>query len=440
MKVIRPKAEIRTILSLLTSPYEVKVELLNGLSLDHFGYRPMNQAYAVVTAIISKSAMELPSAETFLEHPDLSVEAADILRAPTVNPLKKVDDAKHMIQILEHYRQIRRFYTFARESALNLKKSEKVDVEALLGEIEQTLSDMRSDNHDAPLYHVGRGAEEKADELMEEVFSSDMPRLIPSGFSGFDTKTGGFGANDLVVLASHAKGGKSIIALNMTANMYLSGDLDVCYIPLEMSKQETAERLISFLSGVEHNKIRTKTTSTLDLEAMHKAWRRFKRHGAKHDCRFTVWPTAALTTSSLKMRLKPFKYSVIVIDYINLMIDPTNNTQEWQKLGNFARELKLLTKDMNVLIVAPTQMNMDGEIRYAKAIKEHANTVWSWFYGEEQQGTHILTINQPAVRGWAPFSFHLREDFERMKVHDHQGVFGDVGGYSGSKMESMRGV
>tara|TARA_Y100000816_G_C26016954_1_gene531902 strand:- start:723 stop:1130 length:408 start_codon:yes stop_codon:yes gene_type:complete len=114
-------------------------------------------------------------------------------------------------------------------------------------------------------------------------------------------------------------------------------------------------------------------------------------------------------------------YDVVIIDYLNLLIDPTNNPQEWLRLGNFARDLKLVTKEIDSLIIAPTQMNMDGEIRYSKAIKEHANTVWTWVYGEEEQGTHTLTINQPAVRGWSPFKFQLKEDFARMEVRDHLG-------------------
>jgi replicative DNA helicase len=442
MKVVRPKAEIQAVFSLLEGTDEVKTELLNALNAEHFGYRPMHEAYSIIEKMITKSALELPSMQTFLESPGLEQETVDILTAPTVSPIQQLDDAKHLVKILEHYRVVRRFYTFSRESLAKLKDQRKVDVDDLMSDVEQVLTDMRSDVHEEPMFHVGRGAE-SPDDLMTEVFSPEQPKLIPTSFKNFDSKTGGFGGTDFVVLASHAKGGKSILSLNMITNMYLLYNQDVCFIPLEMSKQETAERLISKLSKVEHNKIRTKTASPIELKAMRRSWKAFKQHGVENNCRFTVWPTSYLTTTQIKMKLKPFKYNVICIDYLNLLTDPTNNPVDWQRLSTFARELKLMTKDMNALIIAPTQMNADtGELRYAKAIKDHVNTLWTWFYGEEEAGTHVLTINQPAVRGWTPFKFQLMEDFERMHVEDYFGgeLDDDDGGGGRSSIPSMKGT
>lgn len=443
MKIVRPKAEIKAVLSCLLSPSKVKVELLGKLSPEHFGYRPMHGAYRVVESMLVKSALDLPSMETFLEHPDLEQETADLLKSPTVSPIQKIDDAKRLFETLEHYRVIRRFYRFGQESLGKLKQEQSVDVDKLMGDMEVCLSDMRSDVNEAKLYHVGKGTEDDAepDELVREVFSNDPVKLLPSTFSNFDLKTGGFGTTDLFIPASHKKGGKSILTLNMTSNMYRLNNVNVIYIPLEMNKQETAERLMSHLSGVEHTKIRTKTTGSMEITAMQKAWRRFKAHGLKNNCRFTVWPASHVTIPQLRIKLKPFKYNVIVIDYINLLDHPNQDKmQDWQKLNDLARDLKLLTKDLNALIIAPTQMNEDGTLRYARGLAEHANSVWTWKYGEEEQGTHIITVDQPAVRGWAPFKFQLLEDFSRMTITDHHGGDPDVDKSTKTKVDSMKGM
>ncbi len=442
MKIVRPKAETKAILSCLQSPNKVKVELLGSLSPDHFGYRPMHGAYRVIESMLVKSALDLPSMETFLEHPELEQDTADLLKSPTVSPVQRVDDAKRLFETLEHYRVIRRFYRFGQDSLGMLKQERKVDVDKLMGDMETCLSDMRSEAGEEKLYHVGKGTEpDEADELMEEVFSNEPVKLLPSTFGNFDKVTGGFGTTDLFIPASHKKGGKSILTLNMTSNMYRLNDVDVVYIPLEMNKQETAERLISHLSGVEHTKIRTKTMGSLELTAMQKAWRRFKAHGLKNNCRFTVWPASHVSISQLRIKLKPFKYKVIVIDYINLLDHPQGDKmQDWQKLNDLARDLKLLTKDLGALIIAPTQMNEDGSLRYARGLAEHANTVWTWKYGEEEQGTHIITIDQPAVRGWAPFKFQLLEDFSRMTISDHHGGDPDVDLSTKTKVDSMKGI
>lgn len=442
MKIVRPKAETKAILSCLLSPNKVKTELLGLLSPEHFGYRPMHAAYRIVSSMLVKSALDLPSMEVFLEHPDLEQDTADLLKSPTVSPIQRVDDAKRLVETLEHYRILRRYYRYSQESLTFLKQTQSVDIEKLMGDMETCLSDMRSDADEAPLYHVGKGVEDdEADLLMEEVFSNDLPKLIPSNFGNFDKITSGFGSTDLFIPASHKKGGKSILALNVTSNMYRLNNVDVVYIPLEMNKQETAERLISHVSGVEHTKIRTKTMSSLELQAMQKAWRRFKAHGIKNSTRFTVWPASHISIPQLRIKLKPFKYKVIVIDYINLLDHPNEDKmQEWQKLNDLARELKLLTKDLNALVIAPTQMNEDGTLRYARGLAEHANTVWTWKYGEEEQGTHIITIDQPAVRGWAPFKFQLLEDFSRMTITDHHGGDPDMDLSTKTKVDSMKGI
>ena len=441
MKILRPKAEEKAIISILQGSPKVKTELLGSLSAEHFGYTPMHAAFRVIEKMMVTSSLDLPSMETFLSNPDLDPDSVEILSSPAVSPMRKVDDAKHLADVLDHYRIVRRFYTFGQESLAKMDEERKVDIGALTDDMEACLSDMRSDVGEVPLYHVGRGVkDEDANVLMQEVFDNKPVKLLPSGFNNFDSRTGGFGTTDLFIPASHKKGGKSITTLNMAANMHMNGQ-DVIYIPLEMNKQETAERIISMLSGVEHTKIRTKSTTALEYSKLTKAWKRFKLRGRKTKKRFTVWPVAHTSIPHLRIKLKPFKYSVIVIDYINLLDHPNSTKmQDWQKLNELARELKLMAKDLNALIIAPTQMNDDGSLRYAKGLAEHANTVWTWKYGEEEQGTHILTIDQPAVRGWAPFKFFLMEDFSRMRVVDHQGGDPDMSAGAPVKVNSMQGL
>jgi len=441
MKIIRPKAEEKAILSILQGSSKVKTELLGTLSADHFGYTPMHAAFRAIERMLVTSALDLPSMETFLSHPDLDQESVAILGSPTVSPIRNVDDAKRLVHMLDHYRIVRTYYTFSSNTLKRMEEEDKINLTELTDDMEECLSTMRSDVGEVPLYHVGRGVkDEEADVLMTEVFDNKPVKLIASTFNNFDSRTGGFGTTDLFIPASHKKGGKSIMTLNMAANIHMNGH-DVIYIPLEMNKQETAERIISMLSGVEHTKIRTKSTTAMEYSKMGKTWKRFKLRGRKKKNRFTVWPTSHTSVSHLRIKLKPFRYNVIVIDYINLLDHPNSHKmQDWQKLNDLARELKLMAKDLNALVIAPTQMNEDGSLRYARGLAEHANTVWTWKYGEEEKGTHILAIDQPAVRGWAPFKFFLMEDFSRMKVVDHLGGDPDMDVGSPVKVNSMKGL
>jgi replicative DNA helicase len=298
-----------------------------------------------------------------------------------------------------------------------MKGSKKPDMKEIIATIEKTLADLNQGASEQKITSIGKNHD--AEYLIEELLNGELPRLIPSTFVNFDIKVGGFGFTDFVILASHAKGGKSMIALNMLIRMYLQQNLDVCIVSMEMKDVEIRDRLISCLTNIDHSKIRTKTLNKLEREKCALEWKKFREHGEKNNCRFTIWDTVpGMTTSEIKLQLKNRGYSVICIDYINLMEAAERGLPDWQRLSVIARELKQATKELGALIIAPTQMNDDGDVRYSKALKEHANTIWRWWFKEEQRNTHLIKIDQLVVRGWEAFSFMLRENFGCSQIED----------------------
>ncbi|RLC09394.1 MAG: hypothetical protein DRI24_21880, partial [Deltaproteobacteria bacterium] len=202
MKILKPKAEVKAILSILEGTDDVKLELLNALSEEHFGYRPMHGAFRVISKMLYQSAMDLPTMETFLQHHELDQDTVDELTTPTSSPIRKKDDALRLCEILEYYRQVRTVHSYLRDQTSVMRDESRVAVDDLIADMEATLGSVRSDVHEEKMYHTGRGAEDTADALVEEAFSPEMPRLVPSTFTNFDRRTKGFGANDLVILAS----------------------------------------------------------------------------------------------------------------------------------------------------------------------------------------------------------------------------------------------
>jgi replicative DNA helicase len=232
-------------------------------------------------------------------------------------------------------------------------------------------------------------------------------------------KVGGFGYTDFVILASHAKGGKSLTALNMLIKQYLLHNLNVALVSMEMKDFEIRDRIVSYLTGIDHGKIRQKTLNKMESDRVRQEWNKFSKHGETNNCRFTIWDTVpGLKTSELKLTLKNRGYDVVCVDYINLMEAGDGKLPDWQRLSVLGRELKQATKELNTLILAPTQMNDDGDVRYSKALKEHANTIWRWFYKEEQKASHHIRVDQLVVRGWEAFPFMLKEDFGRSTISD----------------------
>lgn len=396
---------------------EVKKILVSKLSPDHFAYDQMVLAFEIYQKTI-KQGDHLPTMETFLQAPEMTAECAEVLRGATVAPVTNADDAKHLLSVLDYYRKARKALELAMTISAQMKAPDAVpDMDKLTLTIEKTLSHLNNTENEQRIIHIGKG--HNADYLMDDLFNGKQPKLIPSCFTNFDIKVGGFGANDLVILASHMKGGKSIMALNMIKNQYLLHNLNVAIVSMEMQDIEVRDRLLACLTGIEVGKFRQKTLNKLEQRQCEEAWDRFKAHGVDNGCRFTIWDgVPGIKSSEIKLEFKNRGYDVICIDYLNLMEAAETGLPDWQRLSVIARELKQLTKELNTMILSPTQMGEDGDVRYSKAIKEHANTVWTWFFKEEQKATHLIRVDQPIVRGWEGFPFMLREDFRRSQIMD----------------------
>jgi len=418
MKNWNLEAEVQAMVSMLSSPSdEVKNALINKINKDHFAYADMITAFEVFDKVIKQST-HLPTLETFTQTPEITPSVVDALKTTNVEVITKLDDAKHLITILEYYRKVRRSLELAMTIVAKTKPAEaKPEMSDIVLDVEKALSSLNQGTAEQKITHFGMG--HNADHLIENLLNGEQPKLIPSTFINFDIKVGGFGCTDFVILASHAKGGKSITALNMIKNQYLLHNLNVALVSMEMKEEEVVERLLSSLTGIEHHKIRTRTFNKLEAEKLRFEWKRFEEHGKKNNCRFTIWDTVpGLTTQEIKLEFKSRGYDVICIDYINLMGTSDKKLADWERLSVLGRELKQLTKELTALVIAPTQMNDDGDVRYSKALKEHANTIWRWFYKEEQRATHQIRVDQLVVRGWEAFPFMLREDFNRSQIMD----------------------
>lgn len=438
MKTWKLEAELQAITSVLQSPSDIKNLLISRLTEEHFAYDQMLLSYKVLSKLL-KVTTNLPSIETFLQAPGLTAEAIDVIRTSSEPIISNVDDANHLLTVLDYYRKSRKSLELAMTITAKMKANDALpDMTDITSDIEKTLSSLNLGTSELKITNLGKGQD--GDTLLKDLLDGELPRLVPSTFLNFDIKVGGFGCNELVILASHAKGGKSLIALNMLIRMYLQHNQNVIMVSMEMSREEVRDRLVANLTGVDYNKIRTKTMNKFERDRISLEWAKFNEHGEKNGCRFTIWDTApGLTTSQLKLQVKNRGYNVVCVDYLNLMEAAEAKLPDWQRLSVLGRELKQATKELDTLILSPTQMNDDGDVRYSKALKEHANTMWRWFYKEEQKASHLIRVDQLVVRSWEQFPFMLREDFGRSIVMDGPSEVIEQNNSAGGKDEDGKG-
>jgi hypothetical protein len=112
--------------------------------------------------------------------------------------------------------------------------------------------------------------------------------------------------------------------------------------------------------------------------------------------------------------LKPYKYDVIVIDYIGLT-KGHDGKEQWKTLGNATRLCKRYAAMTNSIIIGAAQLSEENKLKYSKTMEEHANLAWFWDYGDEAKESKIIEILQRKSRTQNGFTFVLEPDFNYMR-------------------------
>jgi replicative DNA helicase len=427
MKKSRPELEIAAIKAALdVEDEQIKAILLGSFRRRLFGYEIALEIYDRME-VLTKSGKSLPNSSVFSHDASLSEAAQSLLKAPAANTPETVveteDDARALLDNLRRHDHARILFNTV-QSVTQEMATDNPAIDLCAREMETALTSINAEEQSEQLFHLGKGHNSK--EVFDRILNPNIRDIfLPTGFDGFDARAGGLSKSNLLILACHRKGGKSILKLNMGIGMYFAG-YSGCIVTLEMGEDEYMGRLYSAISGVPYEKIRLKTTTKADRARISHAYEQFNDFGETQGKRLTIWPTMTMSVANLGMLLKPYHYDFVIIDYLNLL--QHDEPQEWKRLSEIARECKQLTGILGCPIIASTQMNTDGgNIRYSRAIEEHADYILKWVYGEAEETSGIIEVEQMVSRHTERFSFKLRADYEHMRVADHVEAPGSSG-------------
>ena len=249
---------------------------------------------------------------------------------------------------------------------------EPEDVSRALDAAEQLIygvSNRTLREHLAPVSELAPGALEMIQRLYE---AEGEVTGVETGFEDLDRLTTGFHKSDLVILAARPAMGKTALALN--AIWYAAGQkgMPVAIFSLEMSKEQLVQRLISQITRIPAQALRSGNVKAED-------WPKLVR-GVAEVSRAPVWidDTAGVTlmeirakvrrlSSQLKARGEP-PLALVVVDYLQLMIGGQGNRSEnrQQEIAEISRGLKVLARDLDVPVLAIAQLSRAVEQRHDK--------------------------------------------------------------------------
>jgi len=183
----------------------------------------------------------------------------------------------------------------------------------------------------------------------------------PSGFYMIDDLTSGFKPAELIIIAGRPSMGKTAFCLNIARNAAIDGKKPVGFFSLEMSKEQLAMRLLCAEARIDAHKLRTGKLLDEDLQKLS------MRAGVLADAPIYIDDTPGITVLELRAKARRMKkehgIAMIVIDYLQLMQGPKNSESRQQEISTISRSLKALAKELDVPVLALSQLSRAVETR-----------------------------------------------------------------------------
>jgi replicative DNA helicase len=285
-----------------------------------------------------------------------------------------------------------------------------MDLETLLDQAEQKLfavSQKYLKQNFVPLSDILHETFDRIDELHRE---KGKLRGVATGFADLDSKLGGLQKSDLVILAARPSMGKTSLALDFVRNVTMNEKKAVAVFSLEMSKDQLVDRLLAAEADVDLWKMRTGKLNDLgpdnDFERIGHAL------GRLSEAQIFIDDSGSLNIMELRTKARRLQaeheLDLIVVDYLQLM-QGRNTENRVQEVSEISRSLKILAKELNVPVLALSQLSRAVEqrggdkkpqlsdLRESGSIEQDADVVMfiyrdEMYAGKDSKKPHIAEI------------------------------------------------
>ena len=176
----------------------------------------------------------------------------------------------------------------------------------------------------------------------------------PTGLSEYDNRTGGLQTSDLIIIAADTSMGKSSLAIKFAMN----ARCPVAFYSMEMTKQQIAARMLSIESGVSSKDIQMSRLTEPMLERVDRGVAKVLQNSVYFDDR----STSNIDTILASIRALKIKYGIrgVIVDYLQILNVNMKGANKEQQMGDVARRLKNIAKELDIWVVALSQLNRDN--------------------------------------------------------------------------------
>ncbi len=326
-----------------------------------------------------------------------------------VNVVPSAAHVVHYANIVRRKGTLRRLISQATD-IVSLGYQEDTDLETLLDSAEQKLFSVSQKYLKQNFVSISEILHETFDRLDELHREKGKLRGVPTGFTDLDSKLGGLQKSDLVILAARPSMGKTSMALDIIRNVAVQHKKGVAIFSLEMSKDQLVDRLLSAEAEVDLWKMRTGRLS--DFGADNDFERIGHALGRLSEAPIFIDDQGALNIMELRTKARRLQaehdLDLIVVDYLQLMQGHATDNRV-QEVSEISRSLKVLAKELNIPILALSQLSRAVEqrggdkkpqlsdLRESGSIEQDADVVMfiyrdEMYNGKDSKKPHIAEI------------------------------------------------
>jgi len=243
--------------------------------------------------------------------------------------------------------------------------------DAPAGEVDDTL-----DRAEQRIFQIAQASQRQGFVWIKEILWPTFERIeelqsspgsvtgVPSGFPDLDNLTAGFQKGDLIIVAGRPSMGKTALALNFAQHAAIAKEIPVAVFSLEMSKESLVQRLLCSEGRVDSGRLRRGRLQDDEYARLATA--------AGHLNTAPIWIDDSPAITALEVRAKARRLAaevdlgLIIVDYLQLMTGPGNAENRQQEISAISRSIKAIAKELNVPVVALSQLSRAPEQRTDK--------------------------------------------------------------------------
>ncbi len=291
----------------------------------------------------------------------------------------------HFYARIVREKAIRRYLISAATEIATRGYEDQENVDEFLDEAEKVIFDISEKRVRGSFVMIGEMIRDSI-KMVERLYErKDMVTGVPSGFKDLDRLTAGFQPSDLIVIAGRPSMGKTALCLNIATHAAFGGH-GVAVFSLEMAKEQLVLRMLCSEARIDHSKVRSGYLADREFPALVMA------AGRLAETPIYIDDTPAISVLELRAKARRLvrdrdkKIGLIIVDYLQLMRGSRSAPNREQEISEISRSMKALAKELNIPVIAVSQLNrrvedrgdkrpMMADLRESGAIEQDADVI-----------------------------------------------------------------